>query len=259
MPKRPCSITFTTDDSKILCADKFGDVYALPLILSPSGGTILSAQRSVFTSPHEAGHPRPFIPSATALTVHTKRNLESLKNQQNVAKKKPEKNRPEFECQLLLGHVSLLTDVVYVTIPAKNQTFAPSRSYLITSDRDEHIRISRGLPQAHIIESYCLEHNDFISKLCIPSWNSEILVSGGGDDYFLVWDWLNSRSKQRVELKALIVASDQRISATVGGVEQYNIASTKSEPIAITGIWEIQNLWLRTSDVAGHIIVACEA
>lgn len=53
-----------------------------------------------------------------------------------------------FEHKLLLGHVSMLTDIALVVLNGRN--------YIITADRDEHIRISRGIPQSHIIEGFCL-------------------------------------------------------------------------------------------------------
>ena len=32
MPKRPCAVALTPDESTLLCADKFGDIYSLPLM-----------------------------------------------------------------------------------------------------------------------------------------------------------------------------------------------------------------------------------
>lgn len=69
-----------------------------------------------------------------------------------------------------------------------------TREYIITADRDEHIRVSRGIPQAHVIEGYCLGHEEFVSRLCVaPGGREDILISGGGDDYLLVWDWPRCR------------------------------------------------------------------
>ncbi|KAG9924666.1 hypothetical protein KCU98_g21591, partial [Aureobasidium melanogenum] len=36
MPKRPCAVLVTPDNKTILCGDKFGDVYSLPLFPSAS-------------------------------------------------------------------------------------------------------------------------------------------------------------------------------------------------------------------------------
>ena len=90
------------------------------------------------------------------------------------------KETPRFKHELLLGHVSMLTDIASATVG--------SRSYIVTADRDEHIRVSRGIPQAHIIEGFCQGHEEFVSRLCFTK--SRHLVSGGGDAYLYVWDWL---------------------------------------------------------------------
>ncbi|KAK3941560.1 hypothetical protein QBC46DRAFT_100683 [Diplogelasinospora grovesii] len=203
MPKRPCSITLTSDNSTILSADKFGDVFSLPLIPTaqpqaqqPSENATRSRSSSV------APTPQPFKPQANELTVHTKRNLRALEHQklamqqQKAAAEKAAEAR-NFEHTLLLGHVSMLTAILSAT------TVTPSgsrREYVITADRDEHIRITRGIPQTHVIEGFCLGHEDFISRLCIPSSRPEVLISGGGDDDLFVWDWVNAKLLSKTNL-----------------------------------------------------------
>ncbi|KAI1006191.1 tRNA (guanine-N(7)-)-methyltransferase non-catalytic subunit [Podosphaera aphanis] len=174
MPKRPCAIVITNDDETIVCADKFGDVYSIPLLHSTP------ITDNTFSKPSEK-IAKPFVPAANEFTIHSQRNrktLESQKKQTNQPSQKPELN---FEHKLLLGHVSMLTDI--------KLAFLSGRNYIITSDRDEHIRISRGIPQTHVIENFCLGHSEFVSRLCIPHTKPSILVSGGGDDDLYVWDW----------------------------------------------------------------------
>ncbi|RFU23951.1 hypothetical protein B7463_g12387, partial [Scytalidium lignicola] len=184
MPKRPCAIAITKDDSIIISADKFGDVYALPLIETktpsdePKDKTenLNSIKKSSLTPKS-----KPFKPAASDLTVHSVRNLKALQNQLRHSDHVTEKSGPDFEHQVLLGHVSMLTDLTLVTLNG--------RDYIITADRDEHIRISRGLPQSHVIESFCLGHNEFVSRLCVPKTRPDILISGGGENALFVWDW----------------------------------------------------------------------
>ncbi|KAJ0413444.1 hypothetical protein BJY00DRAFT_296870 [Aspergillus carlsbadensis] len=194
MPKRPCSITFM-DKNEILLGDKFGDVYSMPLIPS--------AEPRVSKAARE--HQKRI--AATNLTVHTQRNLKSLEMQkQQAAKKattkadKAQEDEPSFEHQLLLGHVSLLTDVAFVSLPSPDSSSTRKRGYILSADRDEHIRVSRGPPQAHVIENYCLGHSAFVSSLCIPQWAPEILISGGGDPYLLVWNWTAAQVLHKVPL-----------------------------------------------------------
>jgi WD40 repeat protein len=49
----------------------------------------------------------------------------------------------------IVGHVSMVTDMV----------LSADDKYVITADRDEHIRVSR-FPNGYNIESFCLGHTE---------------------------------------------------------------------------------------------------
>ncbi|XP_074618390.1 tRNA (guanine-N(7)-)-methyltransferase non-catalytic subunit wdr4-like isoform X4 [Acropora palmata] len=81
------------------------------------------------------------------------------------------------EKELLLGHVSMILDMVLT----KDDRF------LITSDRDEKIRVSC-YPNSYNIHSFWLGSLDFISCLALLETESQdILVSGGGDGFVRFW------------------------------------------------------------------------
>ena len=201
MPKRPCAVALTPDESTLLCADKFGDIYSLPLIGQIRDSILCPAHdKQAPGNGSNGAPPKEFVPSASSLTVHTKGNREALRQQQKIKNPKAEKKSLNFDHQLLLGHVSLLTDVTCVSISASNRM----RNYILSSDRDEHIRVSRGIPQAHIVEGYCLGHTEFISKLCIPPAYPHLLISGGGDESLLLWDWHSGKIRQKLELRRLV-------------------------------------------------------
>jgi tRNA (guanine-N(7)-)-methyltransferase subunit TRM82 len=195
MARRPSSITLTADDTTILCADKFGDVYALPLLPSPDDEP--SETPVVSESGEAKGEEKEFTPSATVLTVHSGRNRRTLEEQLKQKAKGPPKPKQAitFKHDLLLGHVSMLTDLVYAKVD--------NRSYIITADRDEHIRISRGPPQAHIIEGFCFGHEEFISRLCLTQ--SGFLVSGGGEAQLYVWDWQKYQLRSKLPLRDTVL------------------------------------------------------
>ncbi|KAK4205311.1 hypothetical protein QBC40DRAFT_50703 [Triangularia verruculosa] len=213
MPKRPCSITLTTDQKTILSADKFGDVYALPLIPSAEPSLPPTLQSLPSRSATPASVPVPFKPQANDKTVHTKRNLKALENQKismelslkAAADKSAEETQPAFEHTLLLGHVSMLTAITVA--PGVGQTGEP-REWIITADRDEHIRVSRGIPQAYFIEGFCLGHEDFVSRLCVVPNHPELLLSAGGDDDLFLWNWKEQKLLQRVNLLQIIQERD---------------------------------------------------
>lgn len=218
MSRRPSSITLTADDTTILCADKFGDVYALPLLPTPEEENLASPEAEPTGSKEKE-----WIPSATTLTVHSGRNRKTLEDQLKQKAKGPAKSKEpmRFKHDLLLGHVSMLTDVISVK--------CESRDYIITADRDEHIRISRGIPQTHIIEGFCFGHSAFVSRLCLTP--SGLLVSGGGDDDLYVWDWQNYRLVTKLPLHQLV--SDFMVELN-GTQEDASGADLK---VAVCGIW----------------------
>ncbi|KAI1281058.1 hypothetical protein F5Y07DRAFT_317580 [Xylaria sp. FL0933] len=195
MPKRPCSLALTADGQTILSADKFGDVYALPLV--PQESEEEEEARAVSTTPAPVSSEP--LRGANVFTVHSQRNRRALEDQQRQreanAKRDAPKEAPKFAHEVLLGHVSLLTCVL-TAHDARN------RPYIITADRDEHIRVSRGMPQAHVIETYCLGHRAFVAALCNPGSRSDVLVSGGGDDELYAWDWLAGKLLGTVDLLA---------------------------------------------------------
>ncbi|KAI5956695.1 TRM82 [Candida theae] len=103
-------------------------------------------------------------------------------------------NPPVAEKDLvpILGHVSMLTDVV---VGVHND-----KPFLITSDRDEHIRVSN-YPKAYAIKSFLQGHEEFVSQLCLVG---DLLVSGGGDDYLFVWNWYTGELLSKFDLKGVV-------------------------------------------------------
>jgi tRNA (guanine-N(7)-)-methyltransferase subunit TRM82 len=189
MPKRPCDLAVTSDDKTILVADKFGDVYSMPLI--PTDEAAVESGAAITTP--KGYQPMP-SKGADNLTVHTQRNLKALIDQERQRQSNPQpktKEAPKFAHELLIGHVSMLTAIAVAED-------AQRRPYILTADRDEHIRVSRGIPQAHVIQEFCLGHGAFVNALCLP--RPGVLVSGGGDDELYAWDWLSGVLKGKTDL-----------------------------------------------------------
>ncbi|CDK25280.1 unnamed protein product [Kuraishia capsulata CBS 1993] len=90
----------------------------------------------------------------------------------------------------VLGHVSMLTSVCSAT--------NNGRQYVISGDRDEHIRVTN-YPKTFVIDKWLFGHKEFVSSLTVPKKYGNVLVSGGGDDYFCVWDWTDGTLKQKIE------------------------------------------------------------
>ena len=80
----------------------------------------------------------------------------------------------------LLGHLSMLMDVA----------MSSCGKYIITSDRDEKIRVSK-YPNAYNIQCYCLGHTDFVTNIqVLPNYQENILLSSSGDGSIRIWKYL---------------------------------------------------------------------
>ncbi|KAG1404291.1 hypothetical protein G6F60_004437 [Rhizopus arrhizus] len=101
--------------------------------------------------------------------------------------------KDEEKLNPIVGHVSMVTDMV----------LSPNEKYVITSDRDEHVRVSR-YPNGYNIESFCLGHTDVVTCIGILPWNEELLVSAGGDGSIRVWEYIKGKQVQCLDLKEQI-------------------------------------------------------
>jgi WD40 repeat protein len=93
--------------------------------------------------------------------------------------------------KFLCGHVSMISDM-FMTNDGK---------HLITSDRDEKIRISE-YPKCYNIHGYCLGHDQFISNMTML--DEKYVLSSGGDPYLILWDLLNLNEIQRIDFKSML-------------------------------------------------------
>ena len=80
----------------------------------------------------------------------------------------------------ILGHLSMLLDIC----------LSPCGNYVISSDRDEKIRVSK-YPNAYNIHCYCLGHTDFVTSIqVVPNFQENILLSASGDGSIRLWKYL---------------------------------------------------------------------
>lgn len=222
MPKRPCAVSLSFDDNTIFSADKGGDVYSLSFNPSEDGEIRIASR------PKKA-----YLPAANAYVVHTKKNLISL--QQQILRQQARENQPpeqavsvQMKPDALLGHISILTDMALGVVPAGSST-DKSHLYILTADRDESIRVSRGPPQTHIIEAYCFGHESFITSLCTLTSAPHLLISGGGDNYLLVWNWRIGQPLHKVQ----IVPEEQKCKTIVRDIWEIRVNGGSSVAILV--------------------------
>lgn len=98
----------------------------------------------------------------------------------------------------LLGHLSLLLNVLQ----------SHDGKYLISSDRDEKIRISC-YPNTYNIQTYCLGHKEFVNHIEFLPHNDKYLLSASGDGTVKCWDYAVGHICCTIETRTDI--SDQSI------------------------------------------------
>ena len=95
-------------------------------------------------------------------------------------------SKKEEDKEPLLGHVSMLLDVV------------ATNKYIITSDRDEKIRVSL-MEAPHVIQCFCLSHTEFITKTVVVE-STSTLISFSGDGTMRSWNLDTGKLYQTVSL-----------------------------------------------------------
>jgi tRNA (guanine-N(7)-)-methyltransferase subunit TRM82 len=84
----------------------------------------------------------------------------------------------------------MLTDIA---IAKSGESDLGGNCLLLTSDRDEKIRISR-FPETHVIEGFLLGHTAYVTGFVVlPSPSSALIVSCGGDMTLRLWDPIAQR------------------------------------------------------------------
>ena len=271
------------DGVVIICGDKFGDVYSLPLILNkpeedkaptPTPGTPASQNGSSMPTPEpEQKAPRETGIITTARNKRAAGRANEMTTRNSIAKLQAKEL--QFQHKLLLGHVSLLLDVLPVTRQVEAETGEVNeRTWILSADKDEHIRVSR-YPKSYVIEGFCFGHTSYIAKLLAPSWDREqkSLISGGGDDYLLFWDWTAMKVEQQIDLRDHVMKA---VDDTMLCREKLRLSSIKSEAlevgsegdqgesefqISITGLWEFHDQFHGRNhilvSVEGYIFLVC--
>eukprot|EP01087_Luapelamoeba_hula_P022173 TRINITY_DN788_c2_g1_i1.p1 TRINITY_DN788_c2_g1~~TRINITY_DN788_c2_g1_i1.p1 ORF type:complete len:415 (-),score=60.03 TRINITY_DN788_c2_g1_i1:73-1317(-) len=139
---------------------------------------------------------------------------------------------------IILGHVSVIQDMV----------LSPQGDFILTADRDEKIRTSH-YPKAYNIESYCMGHTQFVTRIVVL--DDQLVVSGGGDGTLRLWNYRvgrllythkvsqpatfvpTSRSTQTGHV-ATFVEGDKNVQLfTVEGNKKLNLIQTLATPSAV--------------------------
>lgn len=106
-------------------------------------------------------------------------------------------SKPDEPGELILGHLSMLLDVVVTK----------DNKYIITADRDEKIRVSK-FKNSYNIQSFCLGHTKFVSNICQLPHDTNIIVSAGGDGFVKFWQFKNGQQINSINYSNKIECKD---------------------------------------------------
>ncbi|KAJ3031863.1 UNVERIFIED_CONTAM: WD repeat-containing protein 4 [Siphonaria sp. JEL0065] len=118
--------------------------------------------------------------------------------------------------KLLLGHCSLVTDML----------LSHENGFLITSDRDEKIRVSL-FPDTFEIDGFCLGHTGFITKICPVPNRPNAIISGGGDGNLILWNLTT-----HTEVERLAIADFAPELRPINATTPQTIVTIKSSPVS---------------------------
>lgn len=108
-----------------------------------------------------------------------------------------EDDLPNQEFKLVMGHLSMLTDLA----------LSYDEKFIFTCDRDEKVRIS-SFPNAYNIEGYLLAHKEFVIQ--IDQLDENKLISASGDSTIILWDFVQKKPLQEFNLQSLIKEESEK-------------------------------------------------
>ncbi|XP_077978722.1 tRNA (guanine-N(7)-)-methyltransferase non-catalytic subunit wdr4-like [Glandiceps talaboti] len=134
---------------------------------------------------------------------------------------------PEKPADMILGHLSMLLDVVV----------SEDDKFVITADRDEKIRVSH-YPNGYNIHNYCLAHTDFVSRLMLLPWQPEVLITGSGDGTIRAW---NFSQGQLLDTFKLYTEENQTLAVScISCSAKHNLAAVLVEKNPTVWVVQIQ-------------------
>lgn len=132
----------------------------------------------------------------------------------------------------LLGHLSLLLDVLQTN----------DEKYIITSDRDEKIKVSC-YPNTYNIQTYCLGHKEFVNHIEFLPHNNMLLVSSSGDGALKVWEYIKGNMCYTIDTYCNIEDDQLKIDfITKMDKEEIEVEALPIIHLAVTKLTDVKSL-----------------
>ncbi|KAJ8793595.1 hypothetical protein J1605_003603 [Eschrichtius robustus] len=198
--RRCTALTFTASEEKVLVADKSGDVYSFSVLEPHGSGKLELGHLSMLLDvrPREAHEGR-----AAATGGGRGGTLQGHTGTGGVVKDRS----PGLSGGLDMGTCDR----------KERKAVSPDDRYVLTADRDEKIRVSWAAAP-HNIESFCLGHTEFVSRIFVVPDHPELLLSSSGDCTLRLWQYRSGRELHCCHLPSLQEPtepwSDKRFAAS---------------------------------------------
>lgn len=129
------------------------------------------------------------------------------------------------EAHFLLGHTASVLTALRVTSDSR---------YLISSDRDEKIRISN-FPKTHETHSYCLGHTAFVASIVAPASLAadSVLMSSGGEGLICVWNYSSGELISSTSVPTLGEAAGKETEDTANFASRIAYSETRRVLVAL--------------------------
>lgn len=136
----------------------------------------------------------------------------------------------------LLGHLSLLLNVLQTN----------DGKYIITSDRDEKIRVSC-YPNTYNIQTFCLGHKEFVNQIELLPHTDGCLTSTSGDGTVKFWNYINGTLLYTIDTYKDIKNND--------GIKQEFIKIMDEEGIEINSLPIVDYAITKLNDLSSLLAV----